>query len=326
MIKLGRMGHGGIMVNYRCTAACRHCLYACSPERDGGYMTVDTAREVCGLMKKNGCTSVHIGGGEPFMDFDGLLEVIAAINSEGIALEYVETNAYWADGREKVMERLKRLNDAGGDTLCISVDPYHAEYIPVSRPLGLAEMCREAGMGYFLWQQQYVPGLSALDMSVKHSREEFEKALGRDYILDTALRYGLNFGGRALKIEREYGSKKSAEEWLSARPCRGLISTNHYHVDYKGNFIPPVCTGIRIPLRELTGGLPSGKYKIFEALYENGLEGLHYLAGGEGFRQRTDGYSSGCDLCFDMRRSLSERGKYPELDTEYYTAALAYYD
>ncbi|MDR1574861.1 MAG: hypothetical protein LBS37_02540 [Treponema sp.] len=62
------------MVNYRCTAACRHCLYACSPTRRAGYLSREVMREICRLLRKGGIGSVHIGGGEPFLDFEESLK------------------------------------------------------------------------------------------------------------------------------------------------------------------------------------------------------------------------------------------------------------
>ncbi len=109
MKTVNRLRHGGIMANYQCTAACRHCLYACSPERTGGYITEDMAKEVCGLLREGGCRSVHIGGGEPFLDFDGLLALVEAATGAGISVEYIETNAYWATDQPLVERRLREF-------------------------------------------------------------------------------------------------------------------------------------------------------------------------------------------------------------------------
>ena len=152
MLKAGVLRHGGIMVNYKCTAACRHCLYSCSPTRGDGYMDEKTAGEICRLLRTGGCPSVHIGGGEPFLDFNGLVMMIRRLADAGITLEYVETNAFWA-AESGVNEKISRLLDEGVDALCISLDPYHAEYVPYGLPLRLAELCSRAGMDFFLWKQ-----------------------------------------------------------------------------------------------------------------------------------------------------------------------------
>ena len=167
--------HGGIIANYQCTAACRHCLYACSPERTGGYITKETAESVCKLLRAGGCRSVHIGGGEPFLDFDGLLELIQTVTDAGIAVEYIETNAYWAADKQQAVQRLKKLARAGADTLCISLDPFHAEYVPADLPLSLAKTCQDVGFRYFLWQDKYLPALSKLAPGKAYSRAELEQ-------------------------------------------------------------------------------------------------------------------------------------------------------
>jgi len=170
MIKTERLTHGGVMANYRCTAACRHCLYACSPERTDGYITEATAADVASLLRTAGCRSVHIGGGEPFLDFDGLIRLICILTDNGIPVDYIETNAYWASDTGRVKTYLRELKRAGADALCISLDPFHAEYVPVGLPLLLADICSSAGFGFFLWQDRFLPMMKSLDRSKIHTR------------------------------------------------------------------------------------------------------------------------------------------------------------
>ena len=124
-MKIKRLFHGGIMVNYRCNAACRHCLFACSPNQRPGYVSKEKIRHICRLLVSGGIGSVHIGGGEPFLDFQSLLAVIRELAETGIVLDFIETNAFWASQEHQT------------DTLCISLDPFHAEYVPVRMPLYL---------------------------------------------------------------------------------------------------------------------------------------------------------------------------------------------
>jgi len=322
MLKLNTLLHCGVMVNYRCTAACRHCLYACSPTRCNGYVTAEKMEEISMLLKKGRIGSVHIGGGEPFLDFEGLCMAIRALSASGIVIDYVETNAFWANGKE-APARIEALMRLGIDTLCISLDPYHAEYVPYKFPLGLAELCDRLGMGYFLWQRQFLPALSRLSGDHAHSRVEMEKALSPRYIRETAARYGISFGGRAVNIEEEYASKRRPpSELISNEPCGNLLSTGHFHVDLAGYFIPPNCTGLRLPLSELLEGIDEDRYPVYAALYNRGIAGLVELA--KGFKEDERGYASKCNLCFHLRRYLAEAG-YAELDREHYAESLEYY-
>ena len=320
-MKTPDLGHGGIMANYRCNAACRHCLYACSPRRGGGYITAENARKACALLAEAGCRSLHIGGGEPFLDFDGLLGLVREIKRAGISLSFIETNAFWAASEDRVKARLDALAAAGVDALCISLDPFHAEFVPVGRPLFLAEMCGRAGMGCFLWQEKFARVLSRLDPKKVHSRQELEKIISPNYVVETAQGYGLHYGGRAVQIEEEFAARKPVSKL--AAPCRGLLSGGHFHVDMFARFIPPGCTGIAIPLEEAVRGVPEKKYPVFELLARGDVPGLLEYAKGFGFAPDPAGYASTCALCFHLRRWLSENIPHAELDAEHYAASLA---
>ena len=295
MLSTGKLSHCGVMVNYRCNAACRHCLYSCSPTRTPGYVNEDSMEEICRLLRKGGCRSVHIGGGEPFLDFEGLLMVVRKLRQAGIKLEYTETNAFWAANTQDqsgAIEKLGCLLAEGANCLCISIDPFHAEYVPNAAPLALAKLCEKIGMDYFLYN---------------------------------ASKYPLHYSGRAINIEREFGTLYPAENFASDNsPCRNLLSTGHFHVDLHCYFIPPLCTGIILPMPEVMDGIPPGKYRAFEALYSGGVSALLQLAEEYGFTSDKSGYTSGCNLCINLRHFLSEKD-FPELDKNHYEEALKYY-
>ncbi|MDR2136353.1 MAG: radical SAM protein [Treponema sp.] len=329
MLSAKNLYHGGIMVNYRCNAACRHCLYACSPTRTAGYIDRGTMAGVCGALRRGNIGSVHIGGGEPFLDFDGLVMAVTELKKAGIQLDYVETNAFWAQDTALARSYIRTLAGLGAGALCISLDPYHAEYVPYGLPLRLAQLCEEAGLDCFLWKRQFLRPLLGLDQDSVHSRAELEEHLRPDYISAVAGDYGLRLGGRAVNIEEEYGPSWPLEKLLDkAPPCPDLLSTGHFHVDLEGYFIPPGCTGLRLPLAELVDGIPPGKYPLYETLFEGGVAALLGLAAGRGFVPGRS-YPSRCNLCFHIRAFLAGEGRhspgFAELDGNHYGESLKYY-
>ena len=317
--------HTGIMPNYQCTAACRHCLYACSPSYGGGYMTQSNMGEMFGLLREGGCKSVHIGGGEPFLDFEGLLTLLEQARKFGITVDYIETNGYWATDKELIRKRLSALKKVGGDTFCISVDPFHCEYVPYGRPLHLAKVCSEVGFGYFLWQERFLRMLQHVNPDFPHDRNALERCIGKDYILRTATAYGIRIGGRAIQIEQEYSPCKPLENLLDEKPCLELISTGHFHIDMYNQFIPPGCTGLQLPLTEVVCGIEPGKYPVYESLYFGGVAALYKLALEHGFVANEEGYTSSCTLCFFIRKFLIEQGLFAELNAKHYVEAMKYY-
>jgi len=299
--------HCGIMVNYQCTAACQHCLYASSPAWQDGYITEATMRDVCQMLRKYGCTSIHIGGGEPFMDFEGLCMVARMARDHGITIEYVETNAYWATDEATIRDRLRQLRHVGIDAFCISNDAYHAEFIDPALPKRLAAVCQREGFGHFMWQTRL---------------------------------NGLRFNGRATQLEEAHFPKKPIAALLKEAEarggCRKLLSTNHFHVDMHGQFIPPGCTGFVLPLEDALNGTlhnhanrylsdrhedTAMRYPAFVSLYNGGAAALYNTARQHGFAPDEEDYPSVCNLCFHMRRYLSTHHGFAELDEEHFRHA-----
>ena len=180
-------------------------------------------------------------------------------------------------------------------------------------------------MEYFLWRHEFLPMLSQLDSKKAHSRKDMETAFSGQYILATARLYGIEYGGRAVNIEREFAELYPIESFIADRtPCHNLLSTGHFHVDKNCCYIPPRCTGIRIPLGEAMEGIPPGKYPVFETLYNGGVSSLYEFALRYDFSPDKAGYPSKCNLCFRLRSFLSENG-FAELDKNHYEEALRYY-
>jgi len=288
-------------------------------------MTREAMDKVCQTLVRGGCRSVHIGGGEPFLDFDGLLNLLKTAARHGISVDYIETNASWAIDEDDVKAKLHALADAGADTFCISVDPYHAEYVPYSAPLRLAELCRKHGFGYFLWQERFLSMMSGVDAHKAHDRAALEEAISQDYIHDTAQAYGIKMGGRAVNIAEEYSPRRPVEKVVRTRPCVGLLSADHFHVDMYGRFIPPGCTGFAIPLEEMLQGFSPEKYPAFAASLSGGVGALLSYATARGFVADAKGYASSCVLCFHIRHWLSGQEGCPELDAEHFEESLMYY-
>ena len=317
-IAIESLQYGGIIASYECTATCPHCLYACSPKRRNDYICVEMVRHICFALREKGCDTIHIGGGEPFVNLEGLVALAKVIIDEGIKIKFVETNAFWVN--DYSIEVIEMLQEIGVSALSISIDPFHLEYIPYGNPLLLARLCKEVGMKYGLWKNKYVKILSALDSSITYTYNDLEDIFKN---VDIVAEYGVTYGGRAISFEKSKFPRWEADELANSQPCKCLSSGNHFHVDLYGRYIPAYeCTGIFIPLNEIVVGLPSNKYPVFEALYENGIMGLYRYALSKCFIPDPTGYSSTCAMCFYIRGWLSRNAPSPELDTSYYMASF----
>lgn len=131
------------MLTYKCNCRCEFCYYRCGPEK-GGVMAVDTAINAWrGLKNIAGDEAkIHITGGEPFLYYEHLLEILKAAKRENLGLiDLIETNGFWAVDDKIIERRLKELDELGMQRLKISCDPFHQEYVDIELVRRLAERC-----------------------------------------------------------------------------------------------------------------------------------------------------------------------------------------
>ncbi len=298
--------YSGIITNYTCTAACRHCMFASSPERPKEYITDEMSDRIALLLQKAKTASVHIGGGEPFMNFRALCSLIESLNRCGIGVDYIETNAFWCSEEEFVKKRLDKLRQLGVTTVMVSVDPFHIEFVPLERPILLCRILRETGFDYFIWKERYLRRFRNFDWTKTYTREELAELLGKDYITDTAAEYGIGMNGRALVIAEDAYAKKPAAEWSTHTPCTDLLTPCHCHFDLYGNAVPSGCPGLAMDAEDyLNGDISPEKYPVMARLYTGGTAVLYKYAREKGFSPAKEGYPTRCAFCYAMRSYLA---------------------
>ena len=306
---------------YECHAACAHCMYGCSPDLPPDYMTVETAGYLCDKILRLGCRSLHIGGGEPFLDPDNLALLIKTMDRGGVSVDYVETNAAWiTEDAKRDRETLNKIIKTGGNCIMVSADLFHIEFIPFRKTKTLIDLLNRGGINHFIWQQRFLPVLEKLDPDKLYDREALINELGYDAQAQCAREYGMGFNVRALKIIRRMGNRKPASDFIIDKPCENLLRANHFHVDLYGRYIPPGCTGMGIDIDDLGKPLDEEKYHVFSRLYSGGLKELYEYALSQGFEPDAKGYASKCDLCFSIRKYFvkKDEASYTDLVPNWY--------
>lgn len=124
----------GVMLSYKCTIACKHCLFACKPGNPDAVMSVADAVLYIEEFSKLG-RIVHLSGGEPFMFYDVLLEAAALSSKRGYPPHMIQTNCSWCTDDGLVEERFRALRDIGLLGMYFSADPYHQEFVPAENVL-----------------------------------------------------------------------------------------------------------------------------------------------------------------------------------------------
>jgi hypothetical protein len=84
-------------------------------------------------------------GGEPFVDFDRLEQVIAYGSRLGGPVSCV-TNAFWAHDDSVTRDKLTRLHDAGLTSITVSVSQFHHRFVPLHRVRRALAIATEVGI------------------------------------------------------------------------------------------------------------------------------------------------------------------------------------
>ena len=257
------------------------------------------------LIKTMGCPAIHIGGGEPFLDPDGLIQVLKAAMNIGVRVDYIETNSSWFKDLNSAREILALVRSYGVRQLLISISPFHNEHTPLIKVNGVMQACLDVGINGVPWTQFFYPELSQLGATRTHSLEEMISKYGQRYPQSIAQRFWIQPLGRAPNfLSQVYTPASSINLATNRIGCNELMQTNHFHLDLYGNYIPGLCAGLAIRSQDLGKPLSETRYPIISRLFESGIGGLIDYARKEfGFSIGHE-YLSKCHLCQEIRKFL----------------------
>ncbi|MEM2914812.1 MAG: radical SAM protein, partial [Candidatus Bathyarchaeia archaeon] len=115
---------GGVILTYKCTSECSHCMYASSPKWPSDWMSLEFFEKILiGLgdrIKKYSPKSgvglnygLHFTGGEPFLNYELLLNFVKLSYEYKLCSNFVETNCFWCTDDKIVEERFIELKRSG---------------------------------------------------------------------------------------------------------------------------------------------------------------------------------------------------------------------
>lgn len=307
----------GILLSYKCTSQCKHCMYGCSPNWKADWMSEQDAEkvlsELAGRIKASpygpqriGVNSgLHITGGEPFLNFDLLLNVTKTAKRLGIPSTFVETNCFWCKDDNTTGAKMAELKDAGLDGILISVNPYILEEVPFER----TERAVRIGYGTFgpnaiVYQAFFYKQFC--DLKIKETlgfQEYIERAPHNLQFVEL-----LPMGRAVYELGHLYVGHPARQFFGSS--CRTELTREwHVHIDNYCNYMPGFCGGISLgdarDLDRLLGGIDLSSRPILRALAAD-LRYLYEIATSDfAYEERKQGYISKCHLCIDMRRHIA---------------------
>ena len=118
----------GFLITLKCNAACQHCCFESGPKRTES-MTRDQALSYVRQVAEVGyLRGISITGGEAFLDYALLRDVIREAGTHGLSARVV-SNCFWALSPERARAKLTPLVGHGLTELSVSYDAVHEEFV-----------------------------------------------------------------------------------------------------------------------------------------------------------------------------------------------------
>ena len=309
----------GMILSYKCTSSCRHCMFASSPVWKGDWMSEDLMKRTLDFLAgrlapaRGGPEEVGVNqglrftGGEPFLNFDLLIKAARQAAALDIPSTIVETNGFWCEDDITAKYNFLDLKEAGLKGALISVNPFVAEEVPFERTARAVRYGREAfGESCIVHQEHYFYQFLRLGIVGKLPFREYlareREGLARADLLPI---------GRAAYAPDLF--RKQPAGAFFGQGCRAeLLDSRSAYFDNYGNYLTGTCGGIALStLNRLSDGdreVDPDERPVLAALLTD-IKELYDLAVGDlGYIPMLCGYVSKCHLCVDIRRHLAFSG------------------
>lgn len=306
-------------------------MYACSPDWNADWMDLKSLKDILEIIapsikkytRDNSIgvnKGLHFTGGEPFLNYELLLNAVKLANRLDIPATFVETNCFWCLNDEITKEKLEKLRDAGLHGILISSNPFITEFIPFERIKRCAEIAEKIfEENVIIYHPYFHSQLLSMKTSERITFEEYLNYMSlRDPLsLNITLSQALLPMGRAVYRLSNLYKKYPAKRFFGQSCLEELTRPWHVHIDNYMNYITGYCAGITVGdvrnLKQLIAeGIELEDYPILKALTTD-IKQLYRYAAESGYKERKDGYVSKCHLCLDIRRFLIEKQNFREL-------------
>lgn len=296
----------GLMLTYRCNAACEFCYYHCSPTK-GGLMPVEMCIAAWRSLKviAGDAAKVHLTGGEPFLYWDHLVAIFEQGAQEDLGpIDLLETNGFWAADDGLIRDRLGQLIDLGLHRLKISVDPFHQEYVRIEPVRRLARIAKEM----FGPDRVLVRWEKYLDEELAAESEDRDAMYLRTYH-----DFPFRFAGRAADHLAELLAAKPIERFEAVSCRTDFLGAKGVHIDPYGHVFSGTCSGIILgninetPLEEIWRQFHPPRNALIGILCQKGPFGLFEEASRLDYKP-LPAYAGKCHLCTHIRQCLYENG------------------
>lgn len=280
----------GVAITRKCNAACRMCCFECGPARDETlaeqevYDIIEQAKEMDGISR------IGFSGGEAMLYPDLLFGGLAKAKEAGMRTS-LTSNGFWGEDDITCRRTLNTFRTLGLDSLTVSVDHYHLEYVSLSAIANIIRNNKNIG----------VPLTLAIGDSLEGKRaSDILQDLGTDAYSTNLILYPFMPVGRGCEIP------DTAIYQLPYNPEWKCHNNHHLAILYDGSVYPCCSQAVygsalsmgNIREQALTDIAErySGKC-IFSTLKRRGLDWFVKIAVERFGKELPDHFHSPCQLC-----------------------------
>ncbi len=197
----------GLMMTYRCSVACPHCVVEAGPHRKEGLSLDQSLSWIseAAAYQNHRIQGLALTGGEPFLDIEHLKKASRRGKELGFIVSVV-TNAFWASSREGASAVLSELPDV--DMISLSTDAYHLKCIPFDNIINGILAVQERGLRYNV----AICTDNEEDLQYQMILDDLMKITDAEHIR-TAITFPV---GRAERHAKHFKYRKSAKPTVSA--------------------------------------------------------------------------------------------------------------
>jgi len=131
-------------ITMACNFKCHCCAQPAESSIDSSIPKSAACRVIDEFYNLQMLKRVHFTGGEPFLEYDILVNLASHANSLGISSGVV-TNASWCTSDSIAQGRSEELEKCGVDLIAVSYDAYHSKFIPLGNIVSLIKTAQNIG-------------------------------------------------------------------------------------------------------------------------------------------------------------------------------------
>ena len=139
----------GFTIHRKCSASCKMCCFESTPGCKEKLDTDSIKKYILSTKENTELAAISFTGGEPFLEYDILKDLIAFTSSNG-KMPTCITNGYWASEYDITLEKLKELKTLGLKRLNVSYDNFHKEYVRIGNIINILNAAKYLGIPTFL--------------------------------------------------------------------------------------------------------------------------------------------------------------------------------